>query len=162
LLPDAIASFCAPGPKSVDKKLSPRIASKFMSQLVKAPNRVSESLGNLRCGKLLDEVSPQRFILPVGSVLRREKDLGKIHLTLVDLKVCLHGHRFFVPWPAGVDESRKSAYFPRNTHIFASRPQRRYWPKFLWRRGVYFLRQKVAYTTFSKPARILPSSSKIL
>ena len=47
-----------------------------MHQLVEATHRVSKLLGNFACGKSLDEIGPQRFVLPMIGILGREKGRG--------------------------------------------------------------------------------------
>ena len=84
-LPDGIVGLDA-GPWIIDKELSLRVIPKLMGQLVKAARCVAESLGDFGGGQSLDEIGPQGFVLPMGGVLRREKDLGQIHLANSYLK----------------------------------------------------------------------------
>ncbi len=84
-LPDVVVGLDA-GPRFVDKKLALRVAPKLVGQLVEAAHGVSETTSDFGGGALLDEISPQSLVLPLGRVLWSEEDLGQIHLANSYLK----------------------------------------------------------------------------
>jgi hypothetical protein len=55
------------------------VSAELMDQLMKTPDRVAKASGDVGPRQLLNEISPQGFVLSVAGVLWGQKGLGQIH-----------------------------------------------------------------------------------
>ncbi len=87
-------SFLSTAGRWLGEELARGALAALMHQLMKTAQRVSEPPGDCRARQTIDEIRSQGFVLPVGGVLRSEKDLSRIHLAhRLTEKGCFHALR---------------------------------------------------------------------